>query len=135
MTTLSAGLPAPAGFPELPGGKFRVLTLPTSCAGSGQELVVAWADRAFLERCFTTPHTNKVSWEVWLSRTRAVGPERNVVSTDLGQPDNPAPEDGLALAADRLLAGGFSEEEVLTMTLKNTRSLAGLAPMHAEVRP
>jgi len=90
---------------------------------------------AFLERCFTTPHTNKVSWEVWLSRTRAVGPERNVVSTDLGQPDNPAPEDGLALAADRLLAGGFSEEEVLTMTLKNTRFLAGLAPMHAEVRP
>src|SRR5205085_11048741 len=28
VTTLSAGLPAPAGFPELPGAKFRGLTLP-----------------------------------------------------------------------------------------------------------
>jgi hypothetical protein len=89
---------------------------------------------AFLERCFTTPHTNKVSWEVWLSRARAVGPARNVVSTDLGQRDNPDPEDGLALAAERLLEAGFSEEEVHTMTVANTRLLAGLAAMKAEVR-
>jgi hypothetical protein len=90
---------------------------------------------AFLERCFTTPFTGKVSWEVWLARTRAVELERNVISTDLGQRDNPAPEDGLALAADRLLEGGFSEEEVVTMTVKNSRLLAGLAPVPAEVRP
>jgi hypothetical protein len=31
------------GF-ELPGGRFRVLTLPTCCAGRAGELVVAWAD-------------------------------------------------------------------------------------------
>jgi hypothetical protein len=44
LTTLSSSLPAPGGFPEFPGGKFRVLTLPTSCSGSGQTVVVAWAD-------------------------------------------------------------------------------------------
>jgi hypothetical protein len=44
LTTLSSGLPAPGGFPELPGGRFRVLTLPAACAGAGAELVVAWAD-------------------------------------------------------------------------------------------
>lgn len=82
---------------------------------------------AFLERCFTTPHTGKVAWEVWLSRTRAVGAERCVVSSDLGQLDNPPVEDGLALAADRLLEAGFSEAEVQTMTVANTRLLAGLA--------
>jgi hypothetical protein len=43
LTTLSV-LPRPGGFPELPGGRFRVLTLPTSCAGAGQRLLVAWAD-------------------------------------------------------------------------------------------
>jgi hypothetical protein len=43
LTTLSV-LPGPGGFPELPGGRFRVLTLPTSCAGVGGRVVVAWAD-------------------------------------------------------------------------------------------
>jgi hypothetical protein len=82
---------------------------------------------AFLERCFTTPHTSKVSWEVWLSRTRAVGAGRCVLSTDLGQVDNPPVEDGLPLMADRLLEAGFSEDEVVTMAVTNTRLIAGLA--------
>jgi BNR/Asp-box repeat len=43
LTTLSV-LPKPGGFPEFPGGRFRVLTLPTACAGSGQRVLVAWAD-------------------------------------------------------------------------------------------
>jgi hypothetical protein len=43
LTTLWV-LPRPGDFPELPGGKFRVLTLPTSAAGSGRRLVVAWSD-------------------------------------------------------------------------------------------
>jgi len=44
LTTLSSSLPAPGGFPELPGGKFRVLTLPATTTGTGQTLLVAWAD-------------------------------------------------------------------------------------------
>lgn len=43
MTTLSGSLPAPQGFPVLPGGSFRVLTLPTACAFN-QTVVVAWDD-------------------------------------------------------------------------------------------
>ncbi len=81
---------------------------------------------ALLERCFTTPHTNKVSWEIWLSRTRRVGPERCVLSTDLGQVGNPSVEDGLPLMADRLLAAGFTESEVVTMAVTNTRLVAGI---------
>jgi hypothetical protein len=88
---------------------------------------LALADRgALLERCFTTPHTGKVTWERWLENIRATGPERSVLSSDLGQVDNPPVEDGLALLADRLLEAGFTEHEVRTMAVTNTRRLAGV---------
>jgi hypothetical protein len=81
---------------------------------------------AWIERCFTTPHTGKCSWERWLGGTLAVGPERTIVSSDLGQVRNPPVEDGLALMADRLLDAGFGEDEVRTMAVGNTRRVAGL---------
>jgi hypothetical protein len=84
------------------------------------------AKGAFLERCFTTPHTGKVAWETLIENTRAVGAEQTVFSTDLGQRDNPPVEDGIAALADRFLAAGFSEREVHTMAVENTRRLAGL---------
>jgi hypothetical protein len=48
-----------------------------------------------------------------------------VWSTDLGQVFNPPVEDGLALMADRFLGAGFSDDEVITMAVTNTRRLAG----------
>jgi Family of unknown function (DUF6282) len=80
---------------------------------------------ALLERCFTTPHTGKVSWEEMLDHVRAVGPEHSVLSSDLGQPFNPPVEDGLALMADTLLANGFSEDDVVQMARTNSRRVAG----------
>ncbi len=82
---------------------------------------------ALIERCFTTPHTGKVAWDVWVESTRAVGAARCVLSSDLGQIANPPVEDGLALLADRLLAAGFSDDEVHTMAVVNTRRVAGAA--------
>jgi hypothetical protein len=81
---------------------------------------------ALLERCFTTPHTGKCSWETWIDGIRAVGPERTLLSTDMGQVKNPPVEDGLPLMAERLLDAGFSEDEVRTMAVTNTRRVAGL---------
>jgi hypothetical protein len=40
----SPPLAAPNGFPELPGGSFRVLTIAAITAGGGPTLVLAWAD-------------------------------------------------------------------------------------------
>ncbi len=89
---------------------------------------VALAERgALLERCFTTPYTGKCSWERVFEGIRATGVERNLLSTDLGQPANPPVEDGLALFVDRLLEDGFSEDEIRTMTVVNSRALAGAA--------
>ncbi len=86
----------------------------------------ALADKgALLERCFTTPHTGKVTWEDWTRNIRATGPERSVLSTDLGQVFNPPVEDGMALMVDRLLDAGFNEEEIYVMAVVNTRLVAG----------
>jgi hypothetical protein len=89
---------------------------------------VALAERgALLERCFTTPYTGKCTWERVADGIRATGADRNLLSTDLGQPDNPPVEDGLALFADRLLDLGIAEDEIRTMTVVNSRLLAGIA--------
>lgn len=81
---------------------------------------------ALIERCFTTPHTGKTSWERVIEGSRAVGAERTVWSSDLGQLSNPPVEDGLALMADRFIAAGFSDEEVRVMAVDNTRRVAGV---------
>jgi hypothetical protein len=65
---------------------------------------------ALMERCFTTTHTGNAPWESFYEATRAVGAQRTIWSTDLGQVFNPPVEDGLALMADRFLEAGFSEE-------------------------
>jgi hypothetical protein len=84
------------------------------------------AKGAMIERCFTTPHTGKCSWEQWLEGTRAVGAERTVLSSDLGQVANPPVEDGLPMMAERLLDAGFGRDEVRTMAVRNTRRLAAV---------
>lgn len=81
---------------------------------------------ALLERTFTTPHTGKVSWERVFEATRAVGCERTVWATDLGQTANPPVEDGLALMADAFLGAGFTDEEIRAMAVVNTRRVAGV---------
>jgi hypothetical protein len=75
---------------------------------------------AILERCFTTPHTGKIAWEALADMIRSVGARHSFLSSDLGQVHNPPVEDGLALMADRLLALGFSDEEVRMMAVHNT---------------
>jgi len=85
------------------------------------------AQGAFLERCFTTPFTGKYDWAKMVANIRATGPEHTVITTDLGQPTNPPVEDGLALMADALQMSGFTDEEITTMIVANSRLLAGPA--------
>jgi hypothetical protein len=80
---------------------------------------------AYLERCFTTPYTGKVTWDLMIENIRRAGPRHSLLSSDLGQPANPPVEDGLALMADHLLAAGISEDDVHQMAVTNTVHLAG----------
>jgi hypothetical protein len=89
---------------------------------------VELADRgALMERAFTTPYTGKCTWEQVFEATRAVGAQRTVWGSDLGQVFNPPVEDGLAIMADRFLEAGFTDQEVRAMAVENTRRLAGEA--------
>ena len=97
---------------------------PTQAVPVDEQVALA-ARGAMLERCFAPIHSGKVSWEQTFAAIRATGPERNVLSTDLGQPANPPVEDGLALMADALLEAGFDENDVHVMAVANSRRLAG----------
>jgi Family of unknown function (DUF6282) len=99
---------------------------PSQSLSIGDQQVLAERG-ALLERCFTTAYTGKVPWELICRASREVGPQHTVWSSDLGQIFNPPVEDGLALMADQFLAAGFTEEEVVTMAVVNTRRLAGEA--------
>jgi len=97
-----------------------------TCQNFSIEDQVALAERGcLLERCLTTPWSGKTTWEHVFDGVRAVGIERTVFSSDLGNPDYPAVVDGLALWADRLLGAGWDEDEVREMIVSQSRRLAG----------
>ena len=74
---------------------------------------------AMIEHCFTTLFTGKAPWEAAFDGIRTVGPERSIVSTDLGQPVNPPVAEGFAMFAQKLLEAGFSVGEVRQMAVTN----------------
>jgi hypothetical protein len=78
---------------------------------------------AFIEHCFTTMHTGKAPWEGVFDAIRAAGPERCVLSTDLGQTINPPVAEGFAMFAQRMLDEGFRVDEIRRMTVDNARTL------------
>jgi hypothetical protein len=78
---------------------------------------------AYIEHCFTTMHTKKAPWEVVIDSIRKVGPERCVLSTDLGQTINPPVSDGFAMFAQTLLDGGFTVDQIRRMTVTNPGAL------------
>ncbi|GAB7056307.1 DUF6282 family protein [Paenibacillus sp. YK5] len=78
---------------------------------------------AFMEHCFTTPHSNKTTWEAVYEQIRFVGPQNCILSTDLGQPNGPYPDEGLLMFAANLLNNGFTKEELKNMMVENTSFL------------
>src|SRR5207342_1649685 len=96
------------------------------CQNFSIEDQVALAERGcLLERCLSTPFSGKTTWEHVVEGVRAVGVHQTILSSDLGNPDYPAVEDGLALWADRLLGAGFDEDEVRELIVGQSRRLAG----------
>jgi hypothetical protein len=81
---------------------------------------------AYIEHCFTTAHTGKCTWDTMLENIRATGVEQTIISTDLGQLQNPPVAAGLAAFAQRLLDAGWSDDEVRTMAVTNPVELLGL---------
>jgi len=59
---------------------------------------------------------------------RAVGASSVVLSTDLGQPNNPVHTDGLLAFFKGLIAHGISEADIVQMSQTNPAKLLGLKP-------
>ncbi len=78
---------------------------------------------ALIEHCFTTMYTGKASWEGVFEAIREAGPERCVLSTDLGQTINPPVAEGFAMFAQKLLEAGFTSAEVRRMAVTNPTAL------------
>jgi hypothetical protein len=74
---------------------------------------------AIIEHCFTTMYTGKASWEGVVESIRRAGPDRCLISTDLGQTINPPVSEGFAMFAQKLLDAGFSVAEVRRMAVTN----------------
>ena len=90
---------------------------------TAQEQVELSEMGAFIEHCFTTMHTGKAPWEAVFDSIRKVGPERCVLSTDLGQTINPPVSDGFAMFAQTMLDAGFSTEDIRRMAVTNPGEL------------
>jgi len=78
---------------------------------------------AIIEHCFTTMHTGKAPWAVVMDSIRKVGPERCLLSTDLGQTINPPVAEGFAMFAQTLLDGGFTVDQIRRMAVTNSAAL------------
>jgi hypothetical protein len=115
---------ADAAFEE--GVEHVVVTHPefTSQRFSIEDQVALAARGCLFDRCLSTPWSGKADWDYVFEGVRAVGLERNLFSSDFGNPDYPPVEDGLALWADRLLGAGFAEDEVGEAIVQRSRRLA-----------
>ncbi|NGQ93973.1 cytosolic protein [Brevibacillus sp. SYP-B805] len=79
---------------------------------------------AVMEQCFgvITP-TYGTDWESLYEMIRFVGPEHSILSSDLGQVNNPYPDEGLETFVKNLLDNGFTKEEIRKMAVENTTFL------------
>lgn len=86
------------------------------------------AQGVYFERCYENvlPPSPSLSLEEMARRIRAVGVERTVLSTDLGQPGRPTPVEGLRQFIAALAAQGFTSAELQLMAGALPAMLAGV---------
>ena len=80
---------------------------------------------AIMEHDYTTWSTGKCPWETTLEQIRALGADKVILGTDLGQKTNIYPDEGMLAWAEKLTAEGFTEAELRTMMIDIPRKLLG----------
>ena len=83
---------------------------------------------AIIEKDIITmmPAWQSLNLEAMVKSIRELGPEHCVLGTDFGQPQHPAPAEGLRMFIQMLLDQGITPEEIQTMVVKNPARLLGL---------
>ncbi|MGN0907765.1 MAG: DUF6282 family protein [Bullifex sp.] len=78
---------------------------------------------AYMEHCYTTWATGKSVFDEELETIRAIGPDRVVLATDLGQKTALYPDEGLQKYCEALAENGFTDDEIIRMAVENPRKL------------
>ncbi len=89
------------------------------------QLALAELPSVWFERCYLSV-LNGVSITKIAEDIRAVPPGRTILASDLGQPGNPAPVDGLTEYARRLSHHGISDADLEMMLVHNPAAALGL---------
>lgn len=79
----------------------------------------------YFERCFCRAGFHR-DWAGMASDIRAAGVASSILATDLGQPENPHPVEGLEQFIGKMFAHGFSAGEVELLTAANPAVALGL---------
>lgn len=80
----------------------------------------------YFERCYVRANC-AVDWDGFAAGIRALGVETTVLATDLGQPDNTDPINGMIEMLQELARRDFTRRELETMACKNPATLLGLS--------
>ena len=78
---------------------------------------------AYIEHCYTTWATGKVDIKTSIDQIKAIGSDKVIIATDLGQKTSIYPDEGMQKYAEQLVEHGFSIEEVRKMIAVNPASL------------
>ena len=79
-----------------------------------------------MEYCFVTVLEGKLDPKSVAKAIRAVGVERCILSTDLGQARNPTPVEGMRTMLAAMMNNGFTDKEVEILVKTNPARLLGL---------
>lgn len=86
------------------------------------------AKGAYIEHTYlsTLPSGGGIGSKKLVEAVRAVGAERCILTSDLGQKENPPPAEGMRAAVATLLDGGLGEDDITVMFKTNPARLLGL---------
>ncbi|MDS0256515.1 hypothetical protein ApAK_02290 [Thermoplasmatales archaeon AK] len=79
--------------------------------------------KVYFERCYTTPATGKVEWDYVFKEVVETRPERNILSTDLGQPNAILPTEGMERFVSFFKERGLSDDDIHKMVVENQQKL------------
>ena len=93
---------------------------------TSEQQVEAVSMGAIVEHSYFTIYYGRTPIELMTEQIRAVGTENVFLSSDLGQPASPYPDEGLKDFADIMRSHGFSESETQSMFRDNPAMLLGI---------
>ncbi len=79
----------------------------------------------YIEQCYSMYSIDKISAEKIAEQVKAIGPEKCIISSDVGQISSPSPSEALGIFTKLLIDRGLSEKDTEIMGRDNPRKLIG----------